>query len=94
MIRILWKTLGHSKLRENYDRIQNFKNSICTKAYFCFNGQNCSFNLSRTIELMTRNSDFSIINEFPRNDMLVDTHTLRSLPCIRKIFRITRNLVM
>jgi len=42
--------------------------SICTKAFFCFNGQNYLFNLSRTIELLKRNSGLSIVNEFPRND--------------------------
>jgi len=28
--------------------------SICTKAFFCFNGQNYLFNLSRTIELLKK----------------------------------------
>jgi len=43
--------------------------SLCTGAFFCFNGQNYLFNLS-TIELSKRNSELSIVNEFPRNDTL------------------------
>jgi len=50
--------------------------SLCTKAFFCFNGQNYLFNLSRTIELLKRNSDLLMVNEFPRNDTLAShTHT-------------------
>jgi len=48
--------------------------SLCTKAFFCFNGQNYLFNLSGTIELLKRNSELLIVNEFPRNDTLA-SHT-------------------
>jgi len=34
--------------------------SVCTKIYFCFKSQNYLFNLSRTIELLTRKLEFSI----------------------------------
>jgi len=44
--------------------------SLCTKAFFCFNGQNYLFNLSKTIELLKKNSELSIVNEFPQNDTL------------------------
>jgi len=49
--------------------------SICTKAFFCFNGQNYLFNLSRTIELLKKNSELLIVNKFSRNDTLASlTH--------------------
>jgi len=35
--------------------------SLCTKAFFCFNDQNYLFNLSRTIELLKKNSELSIV---------------------------------
>jgi len=50
--------------------------SLCTKAFFFFYGQNYLFNLSRTIELLKRNSELLIVNEFPRNDTLA-SHTLK-----------------
>jgi len=48
--------------------------SLCTESFFCFNGQNYLFNLSRTIELLKKTSELSIVNEFPRNDTLA-SHT-------------------
>jgi len=52
--------------------------SLCTKAFFYFNDQNYLFNLSRDsiIELLKKNSELSIVNEFPRNDTLA-SHTLK-----------------
>jgi len=50
--------------------------SLCTKAFFYFNGQNYLFNLSRTIELLKKNSELSVVNEFSRNDTLA-SHTPR-----------------
>jgi len=41
---------------------------------FCFNDQSYLYNLLRTIELLKKNSELSIINEFPRNDTLA-SHT-------------------
>jgi len=38
--------------------------------FLCFNGQNYLFNLSRIIKLLKKNSELSIINEFPRNNTL------------------------
>jgi len=38
--------------------------SVYTKAFFCFNDQNYLFNLSKTIELLKRNSEFSILRIF------------------------------
>jgi len=50
--------------------------SICTKVFFCFIGQNYLFNLSRNIELLKKNSELSIVNEFPRNNTLA-SNTLK-----------------
>ena len=42
--------------------------SVCTDAFFGFNGQNYLFKLSGTLELLKRKPELSIICEFPQNE--------------------------
>jgi len=60
----------------------NLASHFVLKAFFCFNGQNYLFNLSRCIELLKKNSELSIVNEFLK---LYASFNTRSSPNVIRV---------